>query len=609
MPDSLEAALAEIAALRQRVQRLERTNAALAARVERSLDDGSAGFAMFQTATNLERLVGERTAHLERLRRELEDTNRQLMAAKEAAEAAAGAKARFLANMSHEIRTPMNGILGMTELLAATALDEHQRQMANTIKASADALLVVVNDVLDYSKIEAGKLELEEATFDVRAVLDDCANLLATAAEQRGVEVVIYVDPRVAPGLRGDAARLRQILLNLTGNAVKFTLEGQVVLSIDLLSETATTQTLRLEVRDTGVGIDPDTLARLFTPFTQADASTTRRFGGTGLGLAISKHLVERMGGQIGAHSTVGAGSRFWIELTLPIAPPLPVVPSETFARHAILVVDDNETNRELLALQLASVSIGIDLASDAEQALVILRLAAARGRPFTMALIDMAMPDGDGLALVEAIRRDPAIPPLAIAIASSLSHRPPESELRRLRIAQWVGKPLGSSRLFDLLQELATDASATPPPAAVPVEPVSLAGCEVLVAEDNDINRRVLAGMLAKLGCTPTFAADGREAVALAQKQRFDVILMDCRMPEMDGYAATSAIRALGGAAGAVPIVALTANVLSQDRSACFASGMNDFLAKPVKLDVLRATLQRWVRPSAATANAGSGA
>src|SRR5690606_20937825 len=266
--------------------------------------------------------------------------------------------------------------------------------------ASADALLVVVNDVLDYSKIEAGKLELEEATFDVRAVLDDCANLLATAAEQRGVEVVIYVDPRVAPGLRGDAARLRQILLNLTGNAVKFTLEGQVVLSIDLLSETATTQTLRLEVRDTGVGIDPDTLARLFTPFTQADASTTRRFGGTGLGLAISKHLVERMGGQIGAHSTVGAGSRFWIELTLPIAPPLPVVPSETFARHAILVVDDNETNRELLALQLASVSIGIDLASDAEQALVILRLAAARGRPFTMALIDMAMPDGDGLAL-----------------------------------------------------------------------------------------------------------------------------------------------------------------------------------------------------------------
>jgi len=521
-----------------------------------------------------------------------------LEAARQEAAAAAKSQSRFLANMSHEIRTPMNGILGMSELLVKTLLDRDQLQMASTIQASADALLSILNDILDYSKIEAGKLELEITTFNLQETIEDCIGLLGTAAEGKGVELLAYADPRIARCLRGDGGRLRQVLLNLLGNAVKFTIEGEVVVALELEAESDSHQTVRLEVRDTGVGITPEVVERLFTPFTQADASTTRRFGGTGLGLAICKRLIERMGGSIGVDSRIGQGSRFWCRLQLPVAPDPGPPATVDLSNSALLIVDDNETNRQLLMMQLAATGIGLDVVEDPEQALHVLRLASARGRPFTLALVDMAMPGMDGLQLAAAVAADRSIAPLRIAVASSLGSRPEEPLLRAAGVSHWIGKPLGVGALLRLLREMCSGG----PPASASTgapgrEPASIRGARVLVAEDNEINRRVMGGMLKKIGCESAFAVDGREAVQFVQHENFDAVLMDCQMPDMDGYAATRAIRDLPGAAGRLPVIALTANVLPADRDACFAAGMDDFLAKPVKSDVLRATLERWLR------------
>jgi signal transduction histidine kinase/CheY-like chemotaxis protein len=532
-----------------------------------------------------------------------------LETARRGAMATALSKAQFLANMSHEIRTPMNGILGMAELLVRTRLDAEQEQMAATIHSSAESLLAVLNDILDYSKIEAGRLELESADFDLWQIVDDCAGLLHGAAEQKGVELMTFVDPRLWRCLRGDAARLRQVVLNLVSNAVKFTLEGEVVLGADLVAEDAESQLVRIWVRDTGVGLDQEALDRLFVPFSQADASTTRRFGGTGLGLVICRRLVEMMGGRMDVTSVPRRGSTFSFRVRLPkgeLANARPRAEDVDLGGCAVLLVDDNETNRQLMVMQLAPTRIGIDVASNAISAIEVLRNASRRGRPFTMAIVDMAMPGFDGIQLAEATRNDAEIRPLPIALASSLGARPGLAEMAAADVFRWLNKPLAAGRLLQVVRDMASlhgtrsvptrgPDDANPPPAWV----AQVGEQRVLVAEDNEINRRVLAGMLRRIGCDVTFAVDGREALQLVEQRQFDLVLMDCQMPEMDGFETARAIRGLGGAKAALPIVALTANVLPSDRDACLAAGMNDFLAKPVKLDVLRAAVQRWSRPA----------
>jgi two-component system, sensor histidine kinase and response regulator len=536
-----------------------------------------------------------------------------LEVARQSALAEAMSKAQFLANMSHEIRTPMNGILGMAELLVRTELDAEQEQMATTIQASADALLSVLNDILDFSKIEAGKLEFEAVDFDAWQLIDDCAGLLHHAADQKGVELMTFVDPRLWRCHRGDSARLRQIVLNFLSNAVKFTIEGEVVVGIDLLDEGAEAQTVRFWVHDTGVGIAPEAIAKLFAPFAQADASTTRRFGGTGLGLVICRRLVEMMGGRIQVDSVPGRGSTFGFELRLPKGDPANArsrAEEVDLSEHSVLVVDDNETNRQLMVMQLLPTRIGIDVASNAISAIEVLRSAARAGRPFSMAILDMAMPGIDGMQLASAIRNDPDIPRMPVALASSLGTRPGLPEMAEAEVFRWLSKPLASGRLLQVVQDMASLCGKRGEHAApVKVETAVLTATEplaelaVLVAEDNEINRRVLAGMLRRCGCRVTFAVDGREAVQMAEQREFALVLMDCQMPEMDGYEATRRIRALGGKAGALPILALTANVLPSDRDACLAAGMDDFLGKPVKLDVLRAAVHRWCRGGPAPA------
>ncbi|MCA8964950.1 MAG: response regulator, partial [Planctomycetes bacterium] len=500
-------------------------------------------------------------------------------------------------------RTPMNGVLGMAELLVRTPLDSEQAQMASTIQASAEALLAVLNDILDYSKIEAGKLQLEDVDFDVWQLVDECAGLLNAAAAQKGVEMLTFTDPRLARQLVGDVARLRQIVLNFLGNAVKFTLEGEVVLSAELVAEDERSQTVRIAVRDTGVGIDRKVLEQLFQPFAQADASTTRRFGGTGLGLTICRRLAELMGGEILVESRAGVGSEFAVQLVLTKGEGQGQAPEPSpkidFSEHAVLIVDDNETNRQLMQMQLAPVPIGLDVADNAVGAIQALRLAAARGRPFTMAILDMAMPGIDGMQLAEAIRNDAAIPALSIAIASSLGLSPSAEALERIDVFRWLNKPLSARRLLQVIGDMARLQRHAPlrsgaDGAGVGGAADAIVGMKVLVAEDNEINRRVLAGMLRRLGCEVVFAVDGVEVVRLAAADAYDVVLMDCQMPELDGFGATRQIRAQGQE---MPIVALTANVLQSDRDACMEAGMDDFLGKPVKLDVLRATLSRWRR------------
>ncbi|MCA8949601.1 MAG: response regulator [Planctomycetes bacterium] len=547
-------------------------------------------------------LVGERSRGLQRAVCDLCD---ELEHDRDEALAVAANKAQFLANMSHEIRTPMNGVLGMAELLVRTKLDDDQEQMATTIQASADALLNIVNDILDFSKIEAGKLELESVDFDLWQTLDDCAVLLHTNANQKGVELMTYVDPRIFRSHRGDPARLRQILLNFLSNAIKFTLEGEVVLQCDLVEEDDAGQTVRISVRDTGVGIGEAAMAKLFQPFAQADASTTRRFGGTGLGLTISSRLAELMGARIEAESVEGEGSTFAMTVRLPLGD-LSLARARAqdvnLEGHAVLIVEDNPTNRRLMVNQLMPTRIGIDVASNAIAAIERLRTAAGRGRPFTMAILDMTMPGIDGLELARAIHNDRNVPHLPIALTSALNERPDLLEMAAADVFRWLNKPLSGGRLLQVVHDMASMRGKVETDRAIKgsieeslANVASVAGVRVLVAEDNEINRRVLAGMVRKIGCEVTFAVDGREALQIVQQREFDLVLMDCQMPELDGYEASRAIRALGGHFADLPIVALTANVMPADRDACLEAGMNDFLGKPVKLDVLRGAIQRW--------------
>ncbi|UHD17763.1 response regulator [Thiocapsa bogorovii] len=533
--------------------------------------------------------------------RDLTETRRQMDAlarARDEAMSADRAKSEFLAMMSHEIRTPMNGLLGMLELLRDSQLSRQQQDFIATAEKSGGLLLTVINDILDFSKIEAGKLDLQEVELDLRNTVEEITGLVASSVRARPIEVASFVHPDVPRLLSGDPYRIRQILMNLMGNAVKFTDRGEVVVRVGLDRKTAENCVVRFEVSDTGIGIDPQTIETLFRPFTQADASTTRRFGGTGLGLVISKRLAVLMGGEIGVESTPGVGSRFWFTLSLKTTTSTPVCDETDLNGIRTLIVDDNATNRLILENHLARWGARTECAEDGPQALEALQRGLEQDRPFDLAILDMQMPGMDGIELAHRIKGDEALSATRLIMLSSLGYPGPEA--RRVGIEVALLKPVREILLHDAAAKVLgmsrPDAGIVPVPAKRPTRRFD---ARVLVAEDNAVNQKVVTMMLRRFGIEPGIAPDGQAAIEAVAQERFDLILMDIQMPKLSGHEATRHIRATEQARGDgehTPIVAMTAGVSERDREDCSAAGMDDFISKPAQIAELEAVLLRWL-------------
>ena len=538
---------------------------------------------------------------------------RDLIDAKDAAEAGARTKAEFLATMSHEIRTPMNGVLGITGLLLDTPLTPEQQDYARTLKHSGESLMRIINDILDFSKIESGKMAIEHIPFDLRLTIEDTLELLAPNAQSKHLELVGLIAANLPTAVIGDPGRIRQILSNLIGNAIKFTDTGEVLVQVMPVDEEASGLKLRFEIIDTGVGLTAGAQAKLFQSFTQADSSTARKYGGTGLGLAICKRLTELMGGEIGLYSMPGTGTCVWFTIMLEaqtessVPAALPAVDNLEGLR--ICLIDDNATNRSLLQYHASAWKMPYDSAEDGTAALPLLRQAAQDGKPFDLAIIDMHMPGMNGMELGAAIKADPALRQTKLVLLTSLGQRGDAKLAQAAGFSGYLTKPVRKAHLYDCLRLVMGQTSTAPGGQGTEQPEPSLitrhqvaelhAQVKLLVVDDNPINQKVAVKMLEKLGYRVDVAGNGNEALAALTRHRYNLVFMDCQMPELDGFKTTRMIRSHEQPGTRLPIIAMTANAMQGDREHCLSSGMDDFVSKPVKSQDLSKVLTQWLDQS----------